>query len=75
MIPYRESSITEEQLKHLAFLKDAFTSISRTYPGESVGSMLGWSVTLSLCRRLWTVTERPKRLVTLLTFDQSDEAR
>ena len=37
---------------------DAFTSISSTYPGESVG----WSVTNSfrcpLCRRLWTATKR-----------------
>ena len=27
------------------------------------------------CQRLWTVTERPQRLVTFVTFDQSDEGK
>ena len=28
---------------------------------------------ITLCRRLWSVTEPSKRLVTFRTFDQSDE--
>ena len=44
-------------------------------------SDVGWLVGPShifgfpFCQRLWTVTERPQRLVTFETFDQSDEAK
>ena len=37
---------------------------------------LEWSnIGFPFCQRLWTVTERPQRLVTFETFDQSDEAK
>ena len=46
-------------------------SLAPTPGSRLVGS---WHFRFSLCRRLWTVTERPKRLVTFQTFDQADEA-
>ena len=48
---------------------------SRTNPGVLVGQLVGWSYCQTFTRRLWTVTERPQRLVTFETFDQSDETK
>ena len=47
----------------------------RRLVGQLVGWLVGHTVRFLLCRRLWTVTERPQRLATFETFDQSDELR
>ena len=54
------------------------TFLEPTYlpePTSAVGQLVDHTVRFSLCRRLWTVTERPQRLVTFETFDQSDEVK
>ena len=47
-------------------------SVSCTFPCQILVRRLVGHV---FCQRLWTVTERPQRLVTFQTFDQSDEAK
>ena len=50
-------------------------SLAPTHVSPSVSPSVVDAFEFPFCQRLWTVTERPQRLVTFETFDQSDEAK
>ena len=60
---------------HLQNFLDTQVSLAPTHVSPLVRPSVGDTFEFPFYQHPWTVTERPQRLVTFETFDQSDEAK